>query len=158
MNKNEFYRLIQIPEIKKEFEENKINEKKIVKLLRELFEDLSVETTAISCVEIDQLCTDLVVSGLINSLPWVVQDIIEDCMTLHDFPSEYSLHSPIELLNKINAIYDKLYDDGEIITTKDRIISMYKKYNDVNEVSKKININKQTVERQIIIAKKLDQI
>ena len=159
MNPKKDQRLIQIPEIKTEFLMDTVSELKIVKLLKELFEDLSVETTALSCVEIDQLCTYLVVNDLIHSFTWYVQDFIEECMTLHDYPSNYSTHTPSEFLNIINTLYDQLYIEGEIITTtKDRIISLYKENVDISEISRELNLSVHTVNRQLIIAKKLNQI
>ena len=153
------YRLIQIPEIKSELNRKNINVLKIIKLFKELFEDLYVETTALSCVEIDQLCAHLVATDKIGKLPEIAQDLIEDCMTLHDFPSEYALITPLELLNEFNKIYNYMHDNDEsTFTMKDRILNLYEKGKNIDEISKDLNINKKILERQITIARKLNQI
>ena len=156
--KNTYYpRLIQILEIKTEFNKSNIDVPKIIKLFKELFEDLSVETTTLSCMEIDQLCTDLVVTDKIKILPEYAQDYIEECMTLHDFPSKWSI-TPLELLNVFKEMYD-MYDGIEsIISVKDQILILYKEGKKIEEISKELGVDKNIVDRQIIIARKLNQI
>ena len=153
-----YYRLIQIYEIKEELKKENVNTSKIIKLFRELFEDLNIETTALSCVEIDQLCTDLTVTGISEKLPRILQEFIDDCMTLHDYPSEYSLYSPSELLEMINDIYKNNVYDVSIMTLKENILKLFREGNDVGRISDVLNIHKMAIERQIVIARKLKQI
>jgi len=68
-------------EVKNEFFD--INE--IITLFKDLFEVLVEETTALACVEVDNLCTEIhIQEEIYYKLPERLQDIIFHCLTLHD--------------------------------------------------------------------------
>jgi hypothetical protein len=106
--------LLQINELIEEVTRETLDIPRILKLFRELFEDLVASTTASKCVEIDNFCTALYCSEEYDQLrfrdqwPDALHEIIFDCMTLHDYPSEFCNAQPQELLDMINDLCEEL--------------------------------------------------
>ena len=118
--------LLQINELVEEVSKETLNIPKILKLFKELFEDLVAITTAWKCVEIDQFCTALVLTEEIHRLPLGLEYIVDYCTALHDYPAEFCWVQPEELLDRINELCKELHVDIQSIKTKkDRIIEMY---------------------------------
>lgn len=148
------FKFIQINELVEEFNNSTLNVPKILKLFKELFENLVTETTSLACVEIDNFCTYLYTKKEYYSIPDSLREIIFKCITLHDYPSEYAIASPQEILNEVKELYNELeVDKLNIKTKKDEIIIMFKNGIKSTEIAKSLGIKTYMVERVLLFSK-----
>jgi len=143
--------LLQINELVEEVSKEALDIPKILKLFKELFEDLVAVTTALKCVDIDRFCTILSVSEEFNRLPEELQDIVDDCHTLHDYPSELCWVQPEELVDRINELWEELHVGLQSMKTKkDRIIEMYDEGTDLELIAEEVGTDRDPV-RSVLI-------
>jgi len=74
-------------------------------------------------------------------------------MTLHDYPSEFCLAQPQELLDRINKLCEESHVDLQSIKTKkDRIIEMYDEGTDLELIAEEAGTDQNLVRSVLIRA------
>jgi len=72
-------------------------------------------------------------------MPIRLQEIVDDCTTLHDYPAEFCLAQPQEILQRINELCKEFNIDlRSVKTKKDRIIEMYEKGMDMERIAREL--------------------
>ena len=146
--------IVQIDELIEELDRKDLDVPKVVKLLRELLEDLVAETTALSCVKIDYLSGTLMQRAEFNELPFELQEIVKECFTLHDYPIERFMHAtPQQILKNLDNLYNEMeIDKLGIKTRKTEIVRLFGEGKKAKEIATSLEINIHMVERVLLFA------
>jgi hypothetical protein len=129
-----------------ELGKEELNIPMIVKLFKQMLDDLAREVTALFLMDIDIFCSRLTMDDRFNKLPDKLKDIISDCQTLHDYPSKYCISPPEELSQRAKELYEEMgIEEMNIVTKADKILQFYKQEKTVKEIVDTLNIDEHFV-------------
>lgn len=148
---------IQTDEILSEIQNDQIDTNLLIKLLRELFEDLVSETTAEGLLEVNHVCLQITFrNDYWTKLRETFETFMSECLTLHDYPSELALATPKNILKEIIEIYNDLHiEEMNILTKRDEILKSFTNGMDILGISKSLGKDTYYVERVLFKAGKI---
>jgi hypothetical protein len=149
---------IQTDEILSELKKDEVNIYAIIKLLKELLEDLVSQTTARGLLEISHVCVLITFrNDYWTKLRESLEDFMSECLTLDDYPSKFALASPEEILKEIIEVYNDLgIAEMNILTKRERILKSFTDGIDVLEISKSLDEDAYYVERVLFKAGRIN--